>query len=183
MVLIFFAGCIKLRFKRERSASRPLTVFGNSSSVQLVGTFPGENCSTSTTYYITDEINRRWVEFHNTPTFSVRRKNTNRNEKGYSHFLEVGINTQVDYHYWKTTETLVGEENSLPCEMRQMSKNKFKINVHDTLLRMLSEENDYYWFTRLNNKNFQKIRLLIFAMYMIVNLIKLNLFLFICLFI
>ena len=107
MVLIFFAGCIKLRFKRERSASRPLTVFGNSSSVQLVGTFPGETCSTSTTYYITDEINRRWVEFHNTPTFSVRRKNTNRNEKGYNHFLEVGINTQVDYHYWKTTEHLL----------------------------------------------------------------------------
>ena len=96
MVLIFFAGCIKLRFKRERSASRPLIVFGNSSSVQLLGTFPGETCSTSTTYYITDEINRRWVEFHNTPTFSVRRKNTNRNEKGYNRFLEVGINTQVD---------------------------------------------------------------------------------------
>ena len=33
--------------------------------------------------------------------------------------------------------------NSLPCEMRQMSKNNFKINVHDTLLRILSEENDY----------------------------------------
>ena len=32
--------------------------------------------------------------------------------------------------------------NSLPCEMRQMSKNNFKINVHDTLLRILSEEND-----------------------------------------
>ena len=40
-----------------------------------------------------------------------------------------------------------------------------------------------YWFTRLNNKNFLKTRLLIFAMSMIVNLIKLNLFLFICLFI
>ena len=26
--------------------------------------------------------------------------------------------------------------NSLPCEMRQMSKNSFKINVHDTLLRI-----------------------------------------------
>ena len=25
----------------------------------------------------------------------------------------------------------------------QMSKNNFKINVHDTLLRILSEENDY----------------------------------------
>ena len=33
--------------------------------------------------------------------------------------------------------------NSLPCEMCQMSKNNFKINVHDTLLRILSEENDY----------------------------------------
>ena len=33
--------------------------------------------------------------------------------------------------------------NSLPCEMRQMSKNNFKINVHDTLLLILSEENDY----------------------------------------
>ena len=32
--------------------------------------------------------------------------------------------------------------NSLPCEMRQMSKNNFKINVHDTLLWILSEEND-----------------------------------------
>ena len=26
--------------------------------------------------------------------------------------------------------------NSLPCEMRQMSKNSLKINVHDTLLRI-----------------------------------------------
>ena len=33
--------------------------------------------------------------------------------------------------------------NSLPCEMRQMSKNNFKINVHDTLLRILSEENGH----------------------------------------
>ena len=33
--------------------------------------------------------------------------------------------------------------NSLPCEMLQMSKNNFKINVNDTLLRILSEENDY----------------------------------------
>ena len=39
------------------------------------------------------------------------------------------------------------------------------------------------YMTRLNNKNFLKTRLRIFAMYMIVNLIKLNLFLFICLFI
>ena len=31
--------------------------------------------------------------------------------------------------------------NSLPCEMREMSKNNFKINVHDTLLQILSEEN------------------------------------------
>ena len=27
--------------------------------------------------------------------------------------------------------------------LRQMSKNNFKNNVHDTLLRILSEENDY----------------------------------------
>ena len=27
--------------------------------------------------------------------------------------------------------------------MRQMSKNNFKINVYDTLLQILSEENDY----------------------------------------
>ena len=27
--------------------------------------------------------------------------------------------------------------NSLPCEMRQMSKNDFEIDVHDTLLRIL----------------------------------------------
>ena len=27
--------------------------------------------------------------------------------------------------------------------MHQMSKNNFKINVHDILLRILSEENDY----------------------------------------
>ena len=33
--------------------------------------------------------------------------------------------------------------NSLPCEIRQMSKNKFKINVDDTLLRIISEKNDY----------------------------------------
>ena len=144
MVLIFFAGCIKLRFKRERSRpSRPLTVFGNSSSMQLVGTLRGETCSTSTTYYITDEINKGWVEFNNTPTFSVHPEDRDRKEKGYNHFLEVGINTQVDYHYWRTTETLVEEENSLPCEMRQMFKKNFKINVHDTLLRMQSEENDY----------------------------------------
>ena len=40
--------------------------------------------------------------------------------------------------------------NSLPCEMRQMSKNNFKINVHDTLLRILSEENDYIDFILLD---------------------------------
>ena len=28
-------------------------------------------------------------------------------------------------------------------QMCQMFKNNFKINVHDTLLRILSEENDY----------------------------------------
>ena len=40
--------------------------------------------------------------------------------------------------------------NSLPCEIRQMSKNNFKINVHDTLLRILSEENDYIDFILLD---------------------------------
>ena len=30
--------------------------------------------------------------------------------------------------------------DSLPCEMRQMSKNNYKIKVPDTLLRILSEE-------------------------------------------
>ena len=33
--------------------------------------------------------------------------------------------------------------NSLPGGMPQMSKNNFKINVHNSLLRILSEENDY----------------------------------------
>ena len=33
--------------------------------------------------------------------------------------------------------------NSLPGGMPQMSKNNFKINVHNSLLRKLSEENDY----------------------------------------
>ena len=33
--------------------------------------------------------------------------------------------------------------NSLPGGMPQMSKNNFKINVHISLLRILSEENDY----------------------------------------
>ena len=112
MVLIFFAGC-NLLFKGSGISSRPLRIFGNSSSVQLVGTFARETCSASTTYYITDEINRQWVEFHSTPTFFIRieERNRNRNRKRYNHFLEVGINTQVDYHYWKTTETLVVEEN------------------------------------------------------------------------
>ena len=112
MVLIFFAGC-NLLFKGSEISSRPLRIFGNSSSVQLVGTFARETCSASTTYYITDEINRQWVEFHSTPTFFIRieERNRNRNRKRYNHFLEVGINTQVDYHYWKTTETLVVEEN------------------------------------------------------------------------
>ena len=93
MVLIFSAGC-NLLFKGEIS-SRPLRVFGNSSSVQL-GTVARETCSASTTYYITDDINRRWLEFHNTPTFFIRRKNRNSNRRGYNHFLEVGINTQGD---------------------------------------------------------------------------------------
>ena len=33
--------------------------------------------------------------------------------------------------------------NSLPGGMPQMSKNNFKINVHNSLLRILSEKNDY----------------------------------------
>ena len=60
-----------------------------------------------------------------------------------------------------------------------MSKNNCKINVHDTLLRIVSEENDYINLTRLNNKNVRKTRICIVAIYMIVNLIELKLFLFI----
>ena len=60
-----------------------------------------------------------------------------------------------------------------------MSKNNFKINVHDTLLRIVSEENDYINLTRLNNKNVRKTRICIVAIYMFVNLIELKLFLFI----
>ena len=36
--------------------------------------------------------------------------------------------------------------------MRQMSKNNFKINVHDTLLRILSGENDYIDLPDLTTK-------------------------------
>ena len=60
-----------------------------------------------------------------------------------------------------------------------MSKNNCKINVHDTLLRIVSEENDYINLTRLNNKNVRKTRICIVAIYMFVNLIELKLFLFI----
>lgn len=82
-------GC-NLLFKGSEISSRPLRIFGNSSSVQLVGTFARETCSASTTYYITDEINRQWVEFHSTPTFFIRieERNRNRNRKRYNHFLE-----------------------------------------------------------------------------------------------
>ena len=33
--------------------------------------------------------------------------------------------------------------NSLPCEIRHLSKNNFKIKIHNILLQRLSEENDY----------------------------------------
>ena len=61
-----------------------------------------------------------------------------------------------------------------------MSKNNIKINVHDTLLRTLSEENDYIDLPDLITKISWKLGFL-YAMFMNVNLIKLNLFLLICL--
>ena len=33
--------------------------------------------------------------------------------------------------------------SSLPCEIRHLSKNNFKIKFHSILLQRLSEENDY----------------------------------------
>ena len=33
--------------------------------------------------------------------------------------------------------------NKLPCEIRHLSKNNFKIKIHNILLQRLSEENDY----------------------------------------
>ena len=33
--------------------------------------------------------------------------------------------------------------SSLPCEIRHLSKNSFKIKIHSILLQRLSEENDY----------------------------------------
>ena len=41
--------------------------------------------------------------------------------------------------------------------MREMSKNNFKINVHDTLLRILSEENDYIDKPDLKTKTSRKL--------------------------
>ena len=59
-----------------------------------------------------------------------------------------------------------------------MSKNNFKINVHDTLLGYFQKKMMVLIYPT-NNKNFLKTRLLRFAMYVIVNLTELNLFLFI----
>ena len=62
------------------------------------------------------------------------------------------ISLMFDYHVKhsrlnKQTKSLsiyaVKIWNSLPCEMRQRSKNNSNINVHHTLLGILSEENDY----------------------------------------
>ena len=47
---------------------------------------------------------------------------------------------------------VMGYRNSLPCEMRQMSKNNFQINVHDTSLRIPSAESDYIDLTELITK-------------------------------
>ena len=33
--------------------------------------------------------------------------------------------------------------NKLPCEIRHLSKNNFKIKIHNILLQRLSEENEY----------------------------------------
>ena len=64
--------------------------------------------------------------------------------------------------------------------MSWMSKNNFKINVHNILLRILSEENDNIDLPDLIAKIFWKLTaLLIFAIYITVKLIELNLFLFI----
>ena len=72
--------------------------------------------------------------------------------------------------------------NSLPGGMPQMSKNNFKINVHNSLLRILSEENDYIDLPDLLviTENFlENSRPLIFAIYGTVNSTELNLFIFI----
>ena len=58
--------------------------------------------------------------------------------------------------------------------MRKMSKNNFKNNVHDALLRIPSEENDIdspALMTKFPENSAS------FAKYMIVNLTELNLFL------
>ena len=62
-------------------------------------TLPRETCSASTTYYVTDDTNGRWVKFRNTPTFFIRHED--RWRKKHNHFLEVGRNMQGAYHYWK----------------------------------------------------------------------------------
>ena len=72
--------------------------------------------------------------------------------------------------------------NSLPGGMPQMSKNNFKINVHNSLLRILSEENHYIDLPDLLviTENFlENSRPLIFAIYGTVNSTELNLFIFI----
>ena len=53
--------------------------------------------------------------------------------------------------------------NSLPREIRHLSKNNFKIKIHNILLQRLSEENDKYRFICLDNKNILILWLFIFA--------------------
>ena len=57
--------------------------------------------------------------------------------------MTIMLNTQGQTNKQSLFKRGVKIWNNLPCEMRQMSKNNFKINVHDTLLRILSGENDY----------------------------------------
>ena len=42
--------------------------------------------------------------------------------------------------------------NSLPCEIRHLSKNNFKIKIHNILLQRLSDENDYIYLSVLITK-------------------------------
>ena len=59
------------------------------------------------------------------------------------------------------------------------SFSRYGVNIHSRYF----QKKMIILIYRVNNKNFLKTRLLIFVMYMTVNLIKLNLFLFICLYI
>lgn len=57
--------------------------------------------------------------------------------------------------------------------MRHMAKNNFKINIHDTLLQKLSDENDYIDLADLVRKFHSPsyICIFYFAIYMTVNVI------------